>query len=132
MKWGVHFISILLLLIPLSKFIPLDLGFIIFALIGSLAPDMIEASLRFEHRCKYLHNFIIVFLLFPFLIYSPIAGFSLGYFHHLLLDSLTKKGVYLGNIRLSNGFKTNDIFSNLAILSIHIFIVFLFIPLKIA
>ena len=64
--------------------------------LGSTVPDL---DLKFKHR-KLLHN-LFSLALFSTLVYLVVGkgwaalDFSVGYFSHLILDSITVKGVWL-------------------------------------
>jgi len=77
----------------------------IFAVIGSIFPDLIEIPFKMKHR-KESHEllfscfittmsfFILPEIIKNFLILNNIQAFTLGYLSHILLDSLTISGVY--------------------------------------
>jgi len=123
MKWYCHTLTILTALITVNSFQPLSLLSALSALIGSLAPDLIERSLALRHRNKFIHNFLTgAITLFVFgIIDSDMAWFGVGYLHHLILD-ITKSGVYAGKRRIRSLLDTSNVFHNVAVILIHFFV----------
>ena len=104
MKWITHLVTAFCLVYILSNFIPISYGGFIIAMICSIIPDYLESISGARHRSVYFHNWFIP-LATSFLILSPtFCGIPLGYGHHLALDSLTKKGVYVGSKKRIKGF----------------------------
>ncbi|RLG23144.1 hypothetical protein DRN85_09875 [Methanosarcinales archaeon] len=123
MKWYCHIISILSVLAIINHFIPLNALSITFAVLGSLAPDIIERAFFLNHRNKYVHNFLTgILILCLFSIIEPSSfTFGIAYIHHLLLD-ITKGGVYIGNKRIRGFLNNTNPLHNVFVILIHVFL----------
>jgi len=96
---------------------------------GSVLPDVLDYTLRLRHRSPITHNVLTVLLLLCLLPLSPLILFvALGVAHHLLLDALTKRGVYVGKRTVSlHHFTSSDPFANMFITLLHLAILPLFL-----
>ena len=120
MKWYTHLTCITLVLATLSRFFPLTLGFILFSLLGSLLPDLLESWLGLPHRSRYIHNFAIGALLIPLSIFSEwLLALGVGYLHHLVLDATTVTGSYICNHRVRGPLRTSSLAHNVVIVLAH-------------
>ena len=120
MKWYTHLTCITLILATLTKFFPLTVGFILFSLLGSLLPDLLESWLGLPHRSKYVHNFAIGVLLIPLGSFSEwLLALGIGYLHHLVLDVATVTGSYICNQRVRGPLKTCNLAHNMIIVLAH-------------
>ncbi|RLJ01461.1 MAG: hypothetical protein DRP11_04350 [Candidatus Aenigmatarchaeota archaeon] len=104
----------------LSRLAPVSALDVAAALVGSIAPDLIEKSARLKHRNRAVHNFLtalagggLALLALP-----PLAPFWLGYTHHLVLD-LTRGGVYAGKRRVSGPLEAGNPIHNVLVVAIH-------------
>jgi len=124
MKWITHILGAILITILLLKAFPISVGFILSVIAGSILPDLIEFMLNFQHRSIVFHNYLGAFIL---LLLGTgvgwILGLGLGYLHHLVLDSVTKKGVFFLNRRVYGSLNTNEAIDNLAVFGVHVIIV---------
>jgi len=122
MKWYCHIISMLSVLATINRFLPLSVLSISLAVIGSLAPDLIERMLFLRHRNKYIHNFLTgVLTLFLSAFIEPNAfTFGLGYIHHLLLD-ITKGGVFIGKEKVRGALDSTNPLHNALVILLHLF-----------
>ena len=124
MKWYAHLTGIILVLAAVSKFFPLTVGFILFSLIGSILPDLLEPWLGLRHRSKYVHNLAAAFPLILLGIFFSdwIMALGLAYIHHILLDSTTVTGIYVLDRRVKGSFKTSNLMHNIVIVLAHVLI----------
>ena len=121
MKWVTHLISSLIFAVFLLKFIPISIGGFVLLFVASILPDLIDAQTG-NHRGFITHNFLVPLAAFP-LVFNPfLAGFVIGYGHHLLIDMTTKQGVYFGRKRVRGFLYSNDLGHNAIILIAHNFI----------
>lgn len=120
MKWITHLVCAFCFVYIISLFIPISYAGFLLALICSVAPDYLEVVLRIKHRGVYLHNWMIPILTIPLIVNPTLAGFPLGYGHHLALDSITKNGVYIGSKKKIRGhlYALNPV-HNAAIILLH-------------
>lgn len=129
MKWYTHLTCITLVLTALSKFSPLTTGFILFSLLGSLLPDLLESWLGFPHRSRYIHNFAAGALLIPLGIFSEwLLALGVGYLHHLILDVTTVTGSYICNHRVRGPLKSGNLGHNLLVTLAHLLTVLALAP----
>jgi len=121
MKWYTHLTCITLILAATSRFFPLTLGSILFSLIGSLLPDLLEPWLGLPHRSRYMHNFATGAFLSSLGIFSEyFLALGVGYLHHLVLDATTATGIYIFNHRVRGPLRNNNLWHNLLIILIHL------------
>jgi len=126
MKWYTHLTGMTLILSTISRFFPLDIGTILFALSGSILPDILESLLLLEHRSKYMHNVATAITMLPLGLFSPWFLFLvIGYIHHLILDATTVTGIYIGNHQVKGTLKTDNLLHNIFIVLIHLLLLFL-------
>ena len=93
----------------LAKALELSVGFIAFALLGSILPDAVERWIGLRHRSKAVHNFasaLPIFLLS--LAFEPLAGLAVGWLHHIAIDSTTTSGCYVLSARVRGPLKSNN------------------------
>jgi len=110
-----------LILLAISRFFPLDIGTILFALSGSILPDILESILMLKHRSKYIHNMVTAILILPLSLFSPwMIPAIFGYIHHLILDATTVTGIYIGNHQIKGALKTDSLLHNIFIILIHL------------
>jgi len=115
-----------LILLAISRFFPLDIGTILFALSGSILPDVLEPMLMLKHRSKYIHNIVTAILILPLSLFSPwMIPATFGYIHHLILDATTVTGIYIGNHQVKGTLKTDNLLHNIFIVLIHLLLLFL-------
>lgn len=128
MKWLTHLVTAFCFIYILSNFIPVSyMGFVL-ALVCSVAPDVLEIMSGVKHRSIYFHNWVIPLATSPLLYQPTLCGIPLGYGHHLALDSLTKKGVYIGSKKRINGFLyALDYTHNILIIFLHYVVLMLFL-----
>jgi len=106
----------------ISRFFPLTLGFILFSLIGSILPDLLESWLGLLHRSKYVHNLATAIPLILLGMFSEwMMALGLAYAHHIILDTTTVTGSYICNHRVRGSLKTGNLMHNIIIVLIHVF-----------
>jgi len=121
MKWYTHLACITMILAALTRFFPLTLGFILFTMIGSLLPDLLEAWIGLPHRSKYIHNLAVVTLLIPLGLFNEwLLGLGIAYAHHVVLDATTVTGSYICNRRIKGPLKTNILAHNIFVMLMHL------------
>jgi len=104
LMWITHLISAFCFVYILLNYIPITyLGFII-AIVASIIPDYFERVSGVRHRSAYFHNWLIPLATSILIVDPTLAGIPIGYGHHLALDSLTKRGVYVGSKKRVKGF----------------------------
>jgi len=124
MKWVTHISGTILMVILLAKAMPIRMDFILAAIAGSILPDLIESLLGIQHRSTIFHNYLAgIALLLLGIGADWILGLGFGYLHHLVLDSITRKGVFFLNKRIYGSLNTNEAIDNLAVLGIHAVVV---------
>jgi len=125
MKWYTHLACITLILAAISRFFPLTLGFILFSLIGSILPDLLEVWLGLPHRSKYVHNLVAAAPLILLGVFSEwIMALGLAYAHHVVLDVTTVTGSYIYNQKIRGPLRNNNLWHNLLIILAHLLVVF--------
>lgn len=121
MKWVTHVVTSICFVVLVSQFIPISLAGLILVAVSSLLPDYLDIATKTKHRGMYSHNLLIPLGTLP-LIYSPfLAGFPIGYGHHLMLDLLTKQGVFFGKNRIRGFLYSNNIAHNVGVILLHYF-----------
>jgi len=67
--------------------------FIVFLIIGATLPDFDQKSFWFDHR-GVSHSIFLPAILagLAWLFFAPIYGLAMGFFSHIISDSLTKQG----------------------------------------
>jgi len=123
MKWYTHLTGMTLILSAISRFFPLDIGTILFALSGSILPDILESLLLLEHRSKHMHNVATAITVLPLGLFSPWFLFLvIGYIHHLILDATTVTGIYIGNHQVKGILRTSNLFHNILVILAHLLV----------
>lgn len=121
MKWYIHITCITLILATISRFFPLTLGFILFSLIGSILPDLLEPLLGLPHRSKYVHNLVATTPLILLGVFSEwIMALGLAYAHHIILDATTATGIYICNQKIRGSLRNNNLWHNLLVILVHL------------
>lgn len=121
MKWYTHVTCMVLTLTAMSRFFPLTTGFVLFSLIGSVLPDILEKWLGLTHRNKYIHNYdTAVMVLLAGLFSQLILALGIGWLYHLLLDTLTVRGTYLFDDKIRWRLKTTNPFHNMLTIMVHV------------
>jgi len=129
LKWITHIISSICFAFLISNFIPISIGGLILVAITSILPDYLDIVTKAKHRGLYSHNLLIPLGALP-LIYNPfLAGFAIGYGHHLMLDMLTKQGVFFGKDRIRGFLYSNNIAHNVGVVLLHYFSPFVYLIL---
>jgi len=120
MKWYTHIAGITLILAALSRFFPLTLGFVLFSLVGSILPDLLESWLNLPHRSKYAHNLAVAAPLIILGVVSEcLLALGLAYAHHVVLDATTVTGSYICNHRVRGPLRTGSLAHNVVIVLAH-------------
>jgi len=123
MRWYTHIIGMLSLMAVINRFLPLNALSIALAVIGSIAPDLIERMFALGHRNKYVHNFLTgaVALFTSAIIEADAFTFGLGYIHHLILD-ITRGGVFVGKKRVRGVLDAMNPLHNALVILLHLFL----------
>ena len=125
MKWYTHLTGIVMVLAAISRFFQLTLGFILFSLIGSILPDLLEAWLGLPHRSKYVHNLAVAIPLILLGAFSEwLLAFGLAYAHHIVLDATTATGSYICNRKVRGPLRNNNLLHNLLVMLAHLLVAF--------
>ena len=144
-----HRMFIIFLSLILFYFIKVNfetgLFFLIVAVIASMIPDIDNPTSKlgkniklvgylFKHR-GFFHSLLALFIfsyifsLFFSTLYA--TAFFLGYLSHILLDSITKKGVFLFypfSLKARGPFKTNSLFEKFIFIILTIAVIMLIVP----
>ena len=128
MKWITHLATAFCFVFILSNYISISyLGFMI-AMVASVIPDYFEAVAGTRHRSVYFHNWVIPLATLILIADPTFAGIPLGYGHHLALDSLTKRGVYIGSKKRIRGIMySTNLSHNAIVVLIHYIILMMFL-----
>lgn len=127
MKWITHLVTSISFAFLISKFIPLSVAGFVLAGVSSLIPDYIDIVTKGNHRGLVSHN-ILVPLSLSILLYDPfLGGFVIGYGHHLIIDSLTKQGVFVGKERIRGYLYSKKIIHNVLVIFLHYVALLLFL-----
>jgi len=134
MKWTTHIISSYMLYLILLKLLgnPLvlrlsepEIEVSLLILIGAIFPDLIEMLFLLPHRSRIFHEFMLYifllslsFLVFQSTILRIVSGFAL---YHLILDSITKRGVFFFGMQVSGPLNSEGKISNLTVILVHVF-----------
>lgn len=130
MRWYCHILCALVLAAAANAYIPISGLALTLALLGSVAPDVIERMLFLRHRSKYVHNFMVgVATSLLVLIDASFLAFTLGYLHHLILD-VTRAGVYIGDKRVRSRLASGNPLHNALILMLHLLLFFALLNLS--
>jgi len=126
MKWITHLVTSLCFIYIVSNYIPISyLGFML-AVVASIIPDYFETIAGVRHRSVYFHNWLIPLTTLILIAEPTLAGIPLGYGHHLAVDSLTKRGVYIGSKKRVKGFLySTNLAHNVIVVLIHYIILML-------
>lgn len=116
-KWYVHSACSLILALALQP------SWAPAAFIGSTLPDVFEKSIGARHRS--LHELMLWLTLLPLMSHPLYGGLALGSLHHILVDALTLHGVTAAGRRLRGPLNTNRPVDNLAVLLLHLPLLFL-------
>jgi len=123
MKWYTHIAGITLILAALSRFFPLTLGFVLFSLIGSILPDLLEFWLGLSHRSRYIHEVAVAAPLILLGVFSEwLLAIGLAYAHHIILDVTTVTGSYICNQKFRGPLRNNSLSHNIMIILAHLLI----------
>jgi len=128
LKWITHLISASCFVYILLNYIPISyLGFIL-AIVASIIPDYFERVSGVRHRSVYFHNWVIPLVTLILIADPTLAGIPIGYGHHLALDSLTKRGVYIGSKKRIKGFLySTDPAHNAIVILVHCLLLMMFL-----
>ncbi len=119
MKWFTHLLTSFCFVYILSNFLPISyLGFAI-AIVSSILPDYLEIISRMRHRSVYFHNWLIPLATIILIPNPTLAGFSLGYGHHLAIDNFTKSGVYISKRKIRGFLNSFSIAHNVIVILVH-------------
>lgn len=126
MKWVTHLVTSLCFIYIVSNYLPISyLGFML-AVVASIIPDYFETIAGVRHRSVYFHNWLIPLATLILIVEPTLAGIPLGYSHHLAVDSLTKRGVYIGSKKRVKGFLySTNLAHNVIVVLIHYIILML-------
>lgn len=121
MKWVTHIITAICFAVLVSIFIPISTVALILVALTSILPDYLDIVTRARHRGLYSHNLLVPLGALPLLYHPLLSGFVIGYGHHLIIDMLTKQGVFIGRKRIKGFLYSNNITHNVGVILLHYF-----------
>jgi len=121
MKWVTHIITAICFAVLVSIFIPISTVALILVALTSILPDYLDIATRARHRGLYSHNLLVPLGALPLLYHPLLSGFVIGYGHHLIIDMLTKQGVFIGRKRIKGFLYSNNITHNVGVILLHYF-----------
>jgi len=127
MKWATHLVTSISFAFMVSGFFNLSAAGLVVAGVSSVVPDYIDIVSRSNHRGLVSHNLLIPLSLLILTYNSLFAGFVIGYGHHLMIDALTKQGVFLGKERIRGGLYSKKISHNVLVIVLHYVALILFL-----
>jgi len=124
MKWYTHIFASTIVFILLEKLFDIPTYTFVFALLGSIFPDLIESLSHIKHRSVLFHEYALYLIPFAFgLIYPTYFSLTIfGFFalYHLFLDTFTKSGVFFFGRRVKGSLKTESALDNATVMFIHL------------
>jgi len=127
-KWVTHLATSLIFALIFSKFFPLSILGLALATVVSILPDYLDITIGANHRGLYSHNLLIPLGTLPLIFHSTLAGFVIGYGHHLFIDSFTKQGVYLGKRKIKGTLYSKNLLHNILVILMHCCLLAIFSP----
>jgi len=119
MKLITHLVTSVSFAFLISKFIPLSIAGLILVGISSLIPDYFDILTKGKHRGTISHNLLVPLSLSILIYDSFLAGLVIGYAHHLMIDMLTKQGIFFAKEKIRGFLYSKNIGHNVLVILLH-------------